>query len=65
MLTVIKYLFGVVLVLGIGSVAIKSIVSLVDKVRDFIRRKKSPAESGEKKDVKSPSDDAGKEVDEI
>lgn len=64
MATAIRYIIGIVLVVGLLAVCVKSVVSIVAKVREFIRnRKKLPEEGAKADDVNASTEETGKEVD--
>lgn len=61
---VVKYIVGVILVVGLLAICVRSIMSIVAKLREFIRkRKKSPEESASADNVKADTEVTGKEVD--
>lgn len=64
MATVIRYIVGIVLVVGLLAICVMSVLSIVAKVREFIRnRKKSPDEGKNADDVNASTEETGKEVD--
>lgn len=63
MAMVLKYIVGLVLVVGLIAICVKCISSIVAKLREFARnRKKSPEEGKAVKVDKTDTEETGKEV---